>query len=229
MEGTADLFAYHGWGFDRHCWDSWQECIYPWINLKRFDRGYFGPSERVELNPEAYGANVVMAHSYGLHLCPSGAIEQADLLVIFGGFLRFHPEAAQYKRRSRLVLRQMIQQLRDEPRAVLRKFWTNAYHPDPAPDRRPEKIDKTVLFNDLKALNESALDPDTLKKAGKICILHGSEDGIVLPANGRELFNRLGEQSTYFEVKDAGHALPFTHTEECWKFLKPELRALMNR
>jgi len=222
----AEVAAYHGWGFDRYCWEPWRDVIPPDIDLSCFDRGYFGDSESVEFGD--YGAaRIVFAHSYGLHLCPVQMLSKADLLVVFGGFITFHPHAARYRRRSRLVLREMIRQMEQKPTDVLHEFWKNAYHPQPPPDLEHGQMYKSLLLDDLQNLDESTLDIETLKKPGKICILHGSSDGIVPKAKGRGLYGKFSDQSSYFEVKEAGHALPFTHPDQCWAFLKPVVQQVV--
>lgn len=227
MDDRTEFLAFHGWAFDRHCWDSWKGTVPGGCKFKSFDRGYFNGVQNVNFS-ENSSARIIFTHSYGLHMCPPELLGRADLLIIFGGFLTFHPQAARFRRRSRLVLQQMIKQFQDTPGAVLKEFWNNTYHPRPAPDFEPDEFNRGRLLNDLRSLNESKLETGSLKMPGKICILHGSRDGIVPKAKGRELYNKFRDKGSYFEVKEAGHALPFTHMEQSWNFIKPKIREIID-
>lgn len=227
MNDKAELVSYHGWGFDRHCWNGWKEVIPFGTEFKCFDRGYFGGPNEIDFTVDG-SAKIVFVHSMGLHLCPTSLLSRTDLLVVFGGFMSFHPQAVQFRRRSRLVLQQMIQQVQENPETVLREFRKNAYHPRQAPDFEPDHLNSVLLLNDLRSLNESVFDTESLKKVGKICILHGSRDGIVPKAKGRELYTQFQDKTNYLEVKNAGHALPFTHVDQCWAFIKPNFRQVID-
>ena len=125
------------------------------------------------------------------------------------------------------MLRQMIKKFRLEPEEVLKDFYRNS---SMSPERIPELSDEfrdQRMLNDLNVLDEVELNPGMLKSAELICILHGSQDRIVPKSKGRELYTLLRDRARYFEVKEAGHALPFTHLEQCWSFIEPELNELL--
>lgn len=222
MKTKAQLLAWHGWAFDRTCWKPWKNFLTNGITLKLGDRGYWGNPQTPKLKDDNV-TNIIFVHSFGLHLCPNEQLKSADVVVIFGGFREFHPVATQFKRRSKLILNKMIQTLQEEPQQVLEEFMENAYKPDKAPDLDESSFNADQLLHDLHTLNQSTLDVEPLKEAQKICILHGSLDAIVPKSKGRELYNIFQENASYFEVKGAGHALPFTHLEQCWAFIKPEI------
>lgn len=228
MADRPELIAYHGWGFDRTFWKGWEALLPDEIAVCLFDRGYFGTPEACEFSQRSR-LNILFAHSYGLHLCSAQQLAASDLLVIFGGFREFHPRAAQFRRRSRLVLQQMVNKFSGEPWEVLHSFWENTWRPQEFPGSDIEEKDGEKLLNDLQDLGRSVLDTDLLKKADKICILHGADDAIVPKRKGRELYDLFQQKASYFEVKDAGHALPYTHREQCWTFLEPELKKMLNR
>jgi pimeloyl-[acyl-carrier protein] methyl ester esterase len=115
--------AYHGWGFDRTCWAPWKA----WLDLAESDRGYF--HHRVHIDSES----IILAHSYGLHLCPLEQLKQAETLILFGCFLKFHPLSQE--RRSRMMLGQMINQFEANPLAVLANFKAKSYHPQQMSDQ----------------------------------------------------------------------------------------------
>ena len=88
------------------------------------------------------------------------------------------------------------------------------------------KTDHQLLLDDLRRLHNAELDVQKLKKPDKICILHGTDDHIVPNKKGREIYSQLHDKAQYFEIKKAGHALPFTHHEQCLEFLIPEIKTL---
>lgn len=220
---TADLqiIAFHGWAFSGSYWEPWAERLSDFGHFQSYDRGYFNKPREIEITSSNY--SILIAHSFGLHFIDEKLFEQADLLVITGGFLHFHPYAAQYKRRSRLVLREMINNMEVKPEEVLKQFYQNCYAPQEYNGREINEINHQLMLDDLQKLQTSQLDAELLKKAGKICILHGSEDHIVPKKKGREIYTQLSEKARYFEIKDAGHALPFTHHQQCLDFILPEI------
>lgn len=225
----AEAIAFHGWAFDASCWEPWGELLASKdISLQCTERGYFGTSRVTPVFGGKHFPKIILVHSFGLHLCSKYLLSRADLLIIFGGFLHFHPVATQYRRRSKLVLKQMMNNLQENPAKVVEGFYANTFKPQ-QPGSTPAGVpDKKRLLEDLRQLNTGEIDLTEMKKVDKICILHGFRDGIVPRAKGRELYESLHDLSRYFEVKDAGHALPFTHTDQCWKFIEPEIDELIS-
>ncbi|MDZ7773353.1 MAG: alpha/beta hydrolase [Balneolaceae bacterium] len=218
------ILAYHGWGFDGGAWDAWRECLPDGFTLEAFDRGYFGRPRQPDFRGK--GARIVMAHSFGLHLVPRERLEEADLLVILGGFRDFHPRAARFRHRSRQVLAQMCERFSEEPEAVLGKFYANTWHPASPPKLDLEGMDRELMKEDLEKLGESTLEAERMAAAGRVCIFHGTDDLIVPKSKGRDLYGSLEPQASYFEIRNAGHALPFTHTAQCLKLMMPEAENL---
>lgn len=218
----CQFVAFHGWAFDRKFWKPWSRKLSEYGTFQASDRGYFGDPHKVSLDNEG-GPVILITHSLGLHFIDKPMFEQADLLIITGGFLYFHPYAAQYKRRSRLVVQEMMNELEVNPEKVLHRFYQNSYAPEPIPNIAFTDIHIELLLNDLRLLQESEMDVEWLKKANKVCILHGSDDQIVPYKKGRQIYNQLQEYSQYFEIKNAGHALPYTHTRQCLEFVIPEI------
>jgi pimeloyl-[acyl-carrier protein] methyl ester esterase len=222
--------AYHGWGFDRDCWQPWQDLMAQqreelWVS----DRGYFN----APLSPPV-NQSIIFAHSYGLHLCPIEQLQNAEVLVLFSSFLSFHPLTGTQGRRpltgdskrSRLVLTQMIRQFETHPQVVLAAFQTNCYYPvawDSSNDDKP--FNSELLLHDLKGLDTCSLDVSQLKQIPKILILQGAQDKIVSAEKGRELAASLPDNSEYIEIESAGHGLPFTHVSACWSWIQQRLGA----
>lgn len=220
-EPIKECIAVHGWGFDADCWQPLRKVLDNQAEVQTWDRGYFGNAKRPLFQHEESN-KLLLLHSFGLHLVPEELLYDANLIAIFGGFLQFHPSIPQFRKRSRFILQRMMEELQSHPEHVLTKFRRNCFKPEPFEDRTYDQIDVDLLIADLDRLNNDTFDIERLKMGAKICILHGSADNIIPKRKGRELFQKLGQQANYLEVKSAGHGLPFTRPEECWKFIRPE-------
>lgn len=218
----VDLIAYHGWGFDRDFWRPMQEQVDESVQWRNFDRGYFGEPQHPVLD-SASDISVILTHSFGFHLCDDEALKKADLVAICSGFLTFHPKAAQFRRRSKLVLNEMIKQFDTQPENVLKTFYHNVFHPDRSYELPKSDFNQSLLLRDLKKLDKAERSFPSLKKSAKVCIFQGSDDAIVPKQKGRALYEKFGEQAQYYEIKNCGHALPYTHAEKCWNIISGEI------
>jgi pimeloyl-[acyl-carrier protein] methyl ester esterase len=224
MSNLVDAIAYHGWGYDQRCWLPWNDRLAGCqIALSTFDRGYFGTPQTPRFTGDR--PRILLTHSYGLHLCPQGQFQQIDLLIIFSSFIEFHPQDDRAKRRSQRVLRQMIQESQTHPETVLQTFKIRCDDPDIQSSQPIDGLDQSLLTQDLEDLNTCCLTIDTLKPIPQILILHGTADQIVPNHKGQALFESLKSHAHYFEIPDAGHALPFSHTDTCWDLIYPFLSA----
>ncbi|HYW36081.1 MAG TPA: alpha/beta hydrolase [Balneolaceae bacterium] len=217
-----EILAYHGWGFDARCWNNWEMLMPDSIDWKSMDRGYFREPRSPEFSAST-PTKIVFTHSFGLHQCSDEVTQKADILVIFSGFLRFHPTAAQFRRRSKQVVNQMIRQFQDEPLKVLKVFYRNVYHPQKTFELPREIRDTSLLLEDLKKLNTRERSLPSVKENANIFIFHGTDDAIVPKRKGRGLFDKFGNKAQYFEIQNSGHALPMTHAEKCWQMIQPEI------
>lgn len=224
MELKAEILAFHGWGFDRNAWSVWQSYLAPSCQLQAFDRGYYGEPYSPEFN-DLNTRKIIFAHSYGLHLCPPRLLESCDLLIIFNGFIRFHPEAPRSQKKSRLILQRMQDRFALEPGAVIRDFMQRCYDPVAYQDCLGGEPDLNRLAEDLRLLGHSSISTATLEKARRIHILHGAEDRIVPNPQGQVLFEKLRHHAQYHEIEGAGHGLPFSHTPQCRSILESALRS----
>lgn len=222
----CQFIAFHGWGFDDLYWRSWDKILSKYGTFKTYDRGYFNEGKEVE-TVDRSTSTVLITHSFGLHWITEDLLNQADLLVITGGFLYFHPYTAQHRRRSRLIVQEMIKALESNPQKVLRDFYDKCFAPQDTPENNFEDINQQLLLDDLQTLQNAELDTEILKNAQKICILHGSKDQVVPNKKGRQIYTQLQAKAQYFEIKKAGHALPFTHYKQCLEFVKPEIMQLV--
>jgi pimeloyl-[acyl-carrier protein] methyl ester esterase len=226
--------AYHGWGFDRSIWSDWQAQFRArgwqfWAG----DRGYFGEAYRpVWQDPEAF--KVLLVHSLGLHLCDPAHLKQADLLIIFNGFLSFHPVERIARKRSQRILSQMIAKFQTEPKVVLAEFHHNCYLPDShSPRRSPQReqaflnpeqpLNLERLLSDLQFLDTSLLDQALLRTIPQMIICNSKQDYIIptaarLEPSALHLQDQDNHQQLIntFTIETAGHALPFTQFADCW-------------
>jgi len=219
------FIAFHGWGFNDKYWQLWADYLTEYGYFETYDRGYFNNPKEVEILTDP-ASTILITHSFGLHWIDESLFTQADLLIILGGFLYFHPYAAQYRRRSRLILQEMINEFEINPEQVLHDFYENCYAPQDPPQDNMGEINHQLLLDDLRYLQNAEQDVQSLKKADKVCIIHGSDDYIVPNKKGRQLYTQMQGQAQYFEIKNAGHALPYTHYEQCLEFVTPEIEKL---
>lgn len=220
------FITFHGWGFDNSFWKAWAKKLSAYGSFLNYDRGYFNEPNEIKTGVGSE-STVIIIHSFGLHFVDVELLNQADLLVITGGFLHFHPYAPKYRKRSRLILNQMIDAFENKPEQVLNKFYQNCFAPDDVSFENSDDLNHRRLLDDLKLLHQSELDVKRLKKAGKICILHGAGDHIVPNNKGRELYAQLGAKAKYFEMKNAGHALPYLYPQQCLEFVEPHIEQVL--
>lgn len=222
MTQRIEAIAYHGWGYDRTCWDTWKTALAAHhISLTASDRGYFGEAAMPQFSPGVF--KLLLVHSYGLHLCPVEQLQMADLLVIFSSFLTFHPDEERARRRSQRVLQRMVEGFKANPGEVLTAFKANSNDPVPT---SPPALNHALLLQDLEGLGTSHLNPQVLQSIPGIMIFHGTGDRIVPPRQGQDLANAIPSNAQYSELSEAGHALPFTHQQECWEILRDRLPLL---
>lgn len=217
----TEVIAFHGWGFDRNCWQWWQEHFtQQGSRFQAFDRGYFSNPLQPTFT-DSNSTQIILAHSYGLHLCPIDLLQQADFLVILNSFLSFHPTAKAERRRSQLVLQQMIRQFEQSPEVVLQNFYRQSGYSQPCIDF--QKINYQLLLEDLQQLNEAKLGVSCLESIPKILVFHSSDDRIVAASQSQEFLTALSHSCELISIFHAQHALPFTHAAECWSRLRSTL------
>lgn len=226
LTSMPSIIAYHGWGFAANCWEGWQQTMEQrGYRFQAFNRGYFGQPVSPKF-AASDGPKIIWAHSYGLHLCPVEQLQQADGLVLFSSFRDFHPVPPQ-RRRSEYMLQQMIDRFAKEPQLVLSRFKAKSYHPVSWSEENQEfSLNTDLLLHDLQALNDCSLDLNLLQALPQIGLLHGTADRIVPVAKSAELAAVL-PQSQFFEIADAGHALPFTHSLLCESMCEPILNTIL--
>ncbi|MGG6294676.1 hypothetical protein ACQ4M4_09645 [Leptolyngbya sp. AN02str] len=229
MVEQARVVAYHGWGFDASCWAGWKGRFEAEnMSFSAFDRGYFGQAYTPSVDDlRSEQPLIVLAHSYGLHLCPAEVLQRATWLVIFSSFQEFHPSAEREQRRSQRVLNQMIQRYQEDPETVLNTFHTNCGSPH-VENQQMNRSDHELLLQDLMHMNTNHLNLDPFALIPQIMILHGVKDAIVPISQGQELFKQCNQLTHFVEHEEAGHALPFSHLEDCWNTFSKMRSLILN-
>ncbi len=227
MSIKGEIIAYHGWGFDRNCWQKWQEILSNNFQFKTYNRGYF----QEEIDPKFVDNNltkIIFAHSFGLHLCPTETLKKSNILILFNSFNQFHPDNEKQKKRSKYALKLMIDEFKNNPKTVLKSFYKKCYYPCLSVESNYENFNWEKLEEDLNLLDTAQLEINILKKIPKIYIIHGSKDRIFIASSAQEFYKKLSKNSQYYEVKDTGHTLPFTNLKSCLSIVNQALGGLEN-
>lgn len=223
-ESKYHVLAYHGWGFDSSIWQPLQNELQPFVRFEAANRGYFSDSFTPSWNSSSESESLLLVHSYGLHWCDQEILQQADHLVILGGFLRFHPKPRQEYKRSKMMLRKMQSQFVDSPDKVLQKFYEQVFHPQYPKIDVPDNLCHDLLLTDLGDLDRDNRKNADIFDMNSITIIHGAEDQIVSNELARDMYSKLRLRSQYFEIKRAGHGIPFTHSSKIFEILNSLLQ-----
>jgi pimeloyl-ACP methyl ester carboxylesterase len=161
--------------------------------------------------------SVIIAHSLGslFALRASQIPENIKAIVLIGGFAKFTKIDDEYpdgKPESGIIM--MKNMLNLSPQMVLNKFYAAMSDPEELTIKSSTKCNAGRLKSGLDSLknydNRSILNDIDIP----ILIIHGDSDQIVSLQLG-EYLNKNLRNSQIQIIKDAGHALPFTHFNEC--------------
>jgi len=214
------ILAYHGWGFSPAIWNDVEDKLSPHTHFEAADRGYFSNSYLPSWKDQKKEMEkILLVHSYGLHWCNPHVLQQADHLVIIGGFLNFHPVSEKAYKRSKLMLRKMQSQFVESPEKVLKQFYEKVFYPETPPIGIPDGLRHDLLLSDLGDLDHDNRKNADIFDINSITIIHGSEDQIVDNELAREMYSKLRLRSQYFEIKHAGHGIPLTHYSKLFEIL----------
>jgi pimeloyl-[acyl-carrier protein] methyl ester esterase len=222
-----EIIAYHGWGFDSSFWKKWKEVLPEEVIFKTADRGYFLEEKRPKFSTDSTH-KVLFLHSFGLHWCPKENLQQANSIIIFNGFKEFHTGEGVDSKKSRMVLKKMITEFDKNPEKVLNKFWENAFYPEKKKIAPEERFDKKLMLIELKRLDTSEFDLKHLKNGQPIISLDGGNDHILFQNRGRGFTEFTEGNAVYHFIKEAGHCLPATHTQDCWSFINAMIPIFKN-
>lgn len=224
MDTISEIIFQHGWGLDRTCWHCWNDVV-P-VNIRRTypDRGYFGRKRDVRSFSQERG-NILISHSFGLHLLPERLIRQADMLVIFCGFDYFHPADEKKARLSGRMLALMQGYFFRDPEKVLENFYSGRVFSVEKASR--DTIDLPLLESDLRRLGTQRVTLEPLLDVPHTIVFHGGKDTVVPVERGRAL-HRCLPGSELVIIEDGCHDLPFTHVRQCWRHLKSRFDVITN-
>lgn len=209
----------HGWGLAPDLWKTWFPFLPEASEKTVVSMGYFGkPSPFPPLNSGTW--NIVVCHSLGLHLLPEAIFPDIHLLVVFGGFRQFHEEAEGTSKRSRKILRLMLDEFGKSPEKVLGQFHMNC---DLDPPEAYKVLATELLHRDLIFLDQHMLDVKVCEPVPKMLLLHGEKDRIV-PVTRGEMLHRSLRNSELVTFPDAGHGLPFTHAASSVEMVMEKIR-----
>lgn len=172
------LFA-HGWGFDRHVWDTLAPLLADWEHV-RDDRGYFGEP----MAPAIVGPCIAVTHSFGTMRVLADPPPGLAGICAINGFARFTARAGSAGVPVRTV-DHMLRRFDQDPRTVLASFRasvgaSNAFaEPDPAPlradllrlrDGQPPL--PTVPVVSVQGDNDPLLPADMREGVFETCAVH---------------------------------------------------------
>lgn len=206
-----DILLQHGWAYNRELWKNWSTFFpsSPFIS----DQGYFN-------EPKIFSCKnikTIIAHSLGIHTIPLHLIENCSFLIVISGFQYFHPQNPNKASLSKHIIEKMIAKLKKEEEEIFHQFYCRANRPQKSEILLPSKdLNWTKLYKDLTLLNKNTLPLKAFEKIPKILFIHGEQDCIV-PLERAIAFSSQLPNSKLFTIQDAGHSLPLTHANECWK------------
>lgn len=214
----TEIILQHGWGFDGTVWDDWSRALsqMPDTTVQIGERGYYGRPASEPAFTSNSEARILITHSLGLHLVPRETVKQAHALITISGFLHFHPPEQLAGKRSKRVIKAMVEKLQTAPDAVLSDFMNNCYSDRPVqtPLFLESVQNKQQLDSDLRVLDTCTMEPEVLQNIPSLLIMHGWVDAVV-PYNNAINMHEILEGSKLISFRDAGHALPFSHADEC--------------
>lgn len=243
----VNFILQHGWGFDRHIWTQWHERLREIADARLLiaDRGYFQTPAQLPALHDAFGSSidsltqtgdseptlsVLVTHSLGLHLVPLEYFQHANLLVIVGGFLHFHPTDLRAGQVSRRIISRMKDKVSKDVRQVLADFHAGCFGNAstqwpliPLPPRDEANVE--LLGHDLHLLDTAYFNPANVPGQCRVLVLHGMDDTIVR-WQAAEALAEVFPESRLVTYEHGTHALPFTHAEACCLAIARELRQL---
>lgn len=217
---SADFYFYHGWAFPPGMWNSMINLVKTRLqdetglqaDFMVNNRGYFSdPSAIVRMRQG--DLHIVVTHSLGLHFVPVSLLHKADVLVSISGFHGFHSIHGDQTRR---IVERMLLKIQESPGTVLQEFYKNVFHPSELPANYLTDASNAYRLNrlieDLQLLNENQISERIFPESCKILLYHGEQDRIVSADHTRKWMMGMNQTSGRI-VKDAGHALPVTHSD----------------
>ena len=161
---------------------------------------------------------IMTAHSLGsiLALGKIHGLHNVKALLVYSGFAKFAKSADNLSGQPVEMIQSMKKQLGNNPAGLLKSFYRNMSFPSQYEFKVPETVHVPALDAGLDIL----LDCDCRSKLAEIkipvLIIHGGQDRIVNVRIAEELAGNIGFSRLHV-FKNAGHAVPFTHSNESRK------------
>ena len=164
--------------------------------------------------------SVIIAHSLGAlpALRCSQISGRIRACVIIGGFARFTQCEDYPSGKPEKELAAMRNFMKLAPGMVLKKFYDAMCAPSECRITAEGKMDAARLTTGLQYLAETDLRQSLKDINIPVLILHGDSDRIVSPELACYPHENIPGSQLHI-IRDAGHALPFTHFNECMKYI----------
>jgi hypothetical protein len=194
--------AYHGWGSDASIWDHIEAELGSGIELRRYDRGYFGMAHDVAIDDKP---DVIITHSLGLMFVPKKALILAKKVIIMNGFSHFLSSDGGMMRRTRSMLALMKSNLEMDPSTQVRAFCSKAGMKEP--DVSSDSINVAQLTADLDLLATDSVTLNQFDDTAIIHFVHAINDPIVNKSAIRDTMEEF-PHSVHHHIEIDSHNLP---------------------
>lgn len=165
------------------------------------------------------------AHSLGSVLAFGiiPTLPNVKALIVYSGFAKFAKSDDNPFGQPVETVQAMKGQLLNNPSGLLKSFYRNMAFPSRHEFAVAQTLNIPVLSSGLDILADFDSRPNLAEIKIPVLIIHGGQDRIVNVKIAYELAGNI-EFSRLHVFKNAGHAVPFTHSEESKtiteKFLK---------
>ena len=182
------------------------------------DYGFFRKDETFDFDGFALpgpGDCIITAHSMGslLALKAASLNPQVKALILFSPFACFCEAPGCPGQNEESVLK-MIEQVEISSERLLKSFYRTLVRPSSFKIGVPEFLNKNILRAGLEFLLRSDCRDCLENIKIPVLIMLGGRDEISPLIMGKYLAEKLSDVALHL-FEDAGHALPFTDTEEC--------------
>ena len=197
-----------------------------------YDFGFF--SDKPSALPPAFDYQItdicnspciMTAHSLGSILAFGmiPVLSNVRALVVYSGFAKFAKGDGNLSGQPAETVQAMKKQLLSNPSGLLKSFYRNVSSPSKHEFNVPAKLNVQVLHAGLDVLLNCDCRAKLVEVKIPVLIIHGGQDRIVNVKAADELAGNI-RFSRLHVFKNAGHAVPFTHSNESKtiteKFLK---------
>jgi len=168
---------------------------------------------------------IITAHSLGSILAfrKISGLRNVKALIVCSGFAKFAKAADNLSGQPAEAIQAMKKQLRSNPAGLLKSFYRNMSFPSKHEFNVPETLDIPALDAGLDILLGCDCRASLAEIKIPVLVIHGREDRIVNVKMAEELAGNI-RFSRLHVFKNAGHAVPFTHSNESRKITEKFLK-----